>query len=165
MKKNTYFDSFPQTGWPSIRELQPFFLAPRGKEWSFEGGNDSWGLDAQGLDGTEHLPRAEGVHVHLYMIGNPDHGVHLVYDKWDGRTKSRYRFNSEGDLGRLYEYVESLHETRYPIGLFVSFAAAWNAVKEFVETDGELPKSIKWIADKDLPPDVFPDPLAEPPPK
>jgi hypothetical protein len=32
------------------------------------------------------------------------------------------------------------------------------AVKEFIETDGELPKSIEWIADPDIPPGAFPDP-------
>jgi hypothetical protein len=31
-------------------------------------------------------------------------------------------------------------------------------VKEFMETDGELPKSIAWIANKDLPANTFADP-------
>jgi hypothetical protein len=32
------------------------------------------------------------------------------------------------------------------------------AVKEFLETDGELPKSIEWVANADLPRNTFPDP-------
>lgn len=32
------------------------------------------------------------------------------------------------------------------------------AVKEFIETDGQLPKCIEWVANKDLPPGTFPDP-------
>jgi Immunity protein Imm1 len=36
--------------------------------------------------------------------------------------------------------VVSTHDTPLPIGLFVPFETAWEAVKEFIETDGELPK-------------------------
>ena len=31
-------------------------------------------------------------------------------------------------------------------------------VKEFMETDGQLPKSIEWVANSDLPPNTFPNP-------
>jgi len=43
-------------------------------------------------------------------------------------------------------------------GLFVPFAIAWKAVRQFMETDGELPDSIAWIAANDLPPGTFPVP-------
>jgi hypothetical protein len=46
-----------------------------------------------------------------------------------------------------------------PIGLFVPFDRAWLAVKEFIETDGALSKSIDWIDDADIPDEVFPDPV------
>jgi hypothetical protein len=42
--------------------------------------------------------------------------------------------------------------------LFIPFRTAWPAVREFIETDGELPTSIEWIASSDLPPETFPDP-------
>jgi hypothetical protein len=158
MIKSIVFDKFDGPGWPSPAELEPYFLAPKGKEWSYFGGNDSWGLDAQGLYGTEHLPRGESVNVHLYMTGNPDHGVYLQYDKWDGRTKTKYSFNAKGDLSRLFEFVRTLHGDPLSVGLFVPFPIAWKAVKEFIETDGELPKSIEWIAGRDLPPDAFREP-------
>jgi len=61
-------------------------------------------------------------------------------------------------LTRLREWVRSTHDTPLPAGLFVPFETAWKAVKEFIETDGELPKSIEWIANRDLPPNTFPDP-------
>jgi hypothetical protein len=61
-------------------------------------------------------------------------------------------------LTRLREWVRSLHDTPLPVGLFIPFEQAWKAVKEFIETDGQLPKSIEWIANRDLPPNTFPDP-------
>lgn len=158
MKRTIYFDHFRWSDWPSPDELAPFFLAPPGKEWSYRGGNDSWGLDIEGLYGTMGLPEAQQVGVSLTMIGNPRLGVFLDYRKWDGRIRKQYSYNSKGDLGRLGEFVESLHETRLSIGLFVPFASAWKAVKQFMETDGELPDSIEWVAASDLPKGTFPDP-------
>jgi hypothetical protein len=58
----------------------------------------------------------------------------------------------------LREWVRSLHSTPLPVGLFIPFDKAYSAVKEFIETDGALPKSIEWIANKDLPQGTFPDP-------
>ncbi|MDZ4056618.1 MAG: hypothetical protein U1D69_06550 [Polynucleobacter sp.] len=52
---------------------------------------------------------------------------------------------------------EDLHETASSAGFFISFAEAWKAVKEFIETDGELPKSIEWLASEDIPPEAFPE--------
>jgi hypothetical protein len=67
-------------------------------------------------------------------------------------------FSSKGDLSRIRELVRSFHNTPLPVGLFIPFESAWKAVKEFIETDGALPKSIEWIANSDLPPNTFPDP-------
>ena len=63
-----------------------------------------------------------------------------------------------GDMRRLRELVRSLHDDPLPVGLFIPFASAWQATKEFMATDGKLPKSIKWIAADKLPPDTFPEP-------
>ena len=158
VKKTIYFDNFPHHGWPAVSELEPFFLAPKGQEWSFEGRNDSWGIDIDGLYGTEDRAEIDRVGVHLYMIGNRDLGVYLIYDKWDGRIRQKYKYAAKGDLSRLGQFVESRHETPLSVGLFVPFPVAWKAVKEFMETDGELPTSIEWIASRDLPPETFPDP-------
>ncbi|MGH1419503.1 MAG: Imm1 family immunity protein, partial [Hyphomicrobiaceae bacterium] len=65
---------------------------------------------------------------------------------------------SKGDMTRLKEYVRSTHDDPLPVGLFIPFADAFKAVKEFMETEGQLPKSIDWVRDEDLPPDIFPDP-------
>jgi len=158
VKKTIYFDNFPHQGWPALSELEPFFLAPKGQEWSFEGRNDSWGIDIDGLYGTGDRAEIDRVGVHLYMIGNRNLGVYLIYDKWDGRIRQKYSYAPKGDFSRLGEFVESRHETPLSVGLFIPFPKAWKAVKEFMETDGELPTSIEWIAIRDLPPETFPVP-------
>jgi hypothetical protein len=96
MKKRTNFAHFDWEGWPQPAALAPFFLAPKGQEWCYDGGNDSWGLDASGLCGTEHLAEADGVKAHLHMVGNPNLGVYLIYSRWDGREKRKITMNSRG---------------------------------------------------------------------
>ena len=160
MIKRSYFDQFDGPGWPEPKQLERFFIAPRGQEWSYKGGNDSWGLSAEGLNGTENLPFNDQSSVDLSMIGNSDHGVYLWYSKWDGRLKRKSSYAAKGDLSRLVEFVESLHGDPLSIGLFVPFPMAWKAVKEFIERDGELPKSIEWLRAEDIPPEAFPDPGA-----
>lgn len=157
MRKNSYFDLFDGPGWPTSAELGRLLLSLGEDQWSYRGGNDSWGLDAQGLYGTYDLPQRERVEVRLYMTGNPDHGVTLQYDKWDGRVRRKEVYHSKGDLNRLEEFVISLHGTPLSVGLFIPFEVGWKVIKEFIETDGELP-SIEWIASRDLPPETFPDP-------
>jgi hypothetical protein len=157
MRKSTYFDAIDREGWPSPDVLKPFFLAPAGQEWSYYGGNDSWGLDADGMCGTENQDRLDQVRVAIGMIGNPVHGVYLYYNKWDGRIRSKRAYNSKGDLNRIGEFVRSLHGDPLSVGLFVPFPSAWLAVREFIETDGQLPKSIEWIASDALPPEAFPE--------
>jgi hypothetical protein len=161
MKKRTYFDKFDRRGWPALHELEPFFLAPKGKEWSYQGGNDSWGLMLEGLEGTEHLEYGDRhrIDVDLEMTGHPKHGLFLYYAKYGGGYQER--FFSKGDLSHLKDHVRTLHSDLRPIGLFIPFKEAWKAVKEFIETEGDLPKSIEWISSEDLPPDTFPPPWAK----
>lgn len=158
LKKTIYFDRYRWTEWPELTAIERFFLAPKGQEWSYLGGNDSWGIDIEGLYGTEGRPELERVDASLTMIGNPELGVYLSYDKWDGRVRKKYNYNSRGDLARLGEFVLSLHKTPLSVGLFVPFPVAWTAVKEFMDTDGALPGSIEWIAADKLPPGTFPVP-------
>jgi hypothetical protein len=158
VKKSVYFDVFDRRGWPAPEELQHYFLAPPGQRWTFgPGRNDCWGLAAEGADGTEHLGANAGrIDIHLTMIGNFEHGVLLLYQKWGGKHKDTYY--SKGDLTRLNEWVWTVHGSLMPIGLYIPFERAWLAVKEFMETDGTLPKSIEWMADADIPDEAFPDP-------
>ncbi|MGC2778515.1 MAG: Imm1 family immunity protein [Bradyrhizobium sp.] len=157
MKKSAYFASRPSAGWPHPKDLERYFLAPPGQRWFFETENESGSLTAEGVDGTEHLEANKGrIDINLMMWGNLRHGVLLMYEKWGGSVRETY--TSKGDLSRLRELVRGLHDTPLPVGLFVPFDIAWKAVKEFIETDGELPKSIAWIANRDLPPGTFPDP-------
>jgi hypothetical protein len=158
MRKTTHFDLFDPKGWPNPDELERYFLAPPGERWTFETGNDNWGLTLEGVDGTEHLLQNKGrIDIHLIMDGNPVHGVLLTYQKWGGGLKLTYY--SKGDPRRLRELVFSQQGSPRPVGLFIPYEKAWSAVKEFMETDGALPTSIEWVASRDLPPDTFPDPI------
>ena len=157
MKKRIYFDVLDAHGWPPPEQLTEYFLAPKGKEWSYLGGNDNWVLRAEGIEGTGDLEVNRGrIDVDLEMWGHPERGVLLIYSKWGGGF--RETCSSKGDLTRLGEFVRSLHGTPLPIGLFIPFDRAWPAVKEFMETNGRLPASIDWIPNRDLPPNTFPDP-------
>lgn len=158
MIKRVNFQDYHGPYWPEPSKLEPYFLAAGGEKWLSSGGNDSWGLDIQGLYGTAHLPERDRVNVHLYMTGHPDHGVQLKYNRWDGRVRKLSIYASKGDMRRVTEHVHSMHGTLLPIGLFVPFPVAWRAVKEFMERDGELPASIEWVDSDDLPPEAFPDP-------
>jgi len=157
MKKDTYFDSVWHDRWLEPRELERYFLAPPGKQWFDTGGNDTAGIGAKGVDGTAHLESEKGrIDLELMMWGNPDLGVLLIYRKYGGGFQDA--FTSFSDLNRLGEFVRTLHGDKLPVGLFIPFEEAWKAVKEFIETDGRLPRSIEWIANKDLPPNTFPPP-------
>jgi len=159
MKKSTYFDTFNRRGWPETKEFERYFLTSTGWHKFFESGNDCWGLSAEGVDGTEHLHTNTGrIDIHLTLLGHLDLGVLLNYRKWGGGLKDTYY--SKGDLRRLHEWVKTKDGDLMPIGLFIPCDTAWKAVKEFIEIDGALPKSIEWVADRDLPPEVFPDPRA-----
>jgi hypothetical protein len=107
--------------------------------------------------GDPNIPTDE-VKAALYIHMNAEHGVKLAYSRWDGRVQRKDDYDSKGDLTRLREFVRSFHDTPLSIGLFVPFERGWSAVKEFIETDGALPKSIEWIANRDLPPGTFPTP-------
>jgi hypothetical protein len=156
MQKRAYFDQFDKHEWPDPDWLEPYFLSPPEKRWFFESGNDGARLVAEGLYGTEGRPRESRVDSDLMMWANPALGVLLIYSKSGGGFRETY--SSKGDLSRLQEWVRTLHDDPMPIGLFIPFDKAWLAVKEFIETEGELPKSIEWVANRDLPPNTFPDP-------
>jgi hypothetical protein len=156
MRKCAYLDLPRANGWPRPEELEPYFLRPPGQCWGFKSGNDNAGLAAEGVDGTEDLDPNDGrIDVDLDMWGHPDLGVLLIHSKWGGGVKEMS--SSKGDLTRLREWVRSKHGTLLPAGLFIPHGTAWEAVKEFMETDGELPTGIEWIANRNLPRGTFPD--------
>jgi hypothetical protein len=158
MKKDIYFDRFFGPGWPSLDELKPYFQAPpAGRGWFHNTGNDSGSISLLGIENTEHLKFGEGrIDIKLAMWGHPELGVLLIYSKYGGASREDY--TSRGDLSRLKEWVRTLHNDPMPVGLYIPFAKSWLAVKEFIETEGQLPKSIEWVRNRDLPPGTFPDP-------
>src|SRR5262245_53994537 len=156
MRKTGYFASELMWEWPRPEEIEHYFLAPPGERWFFETGNDGAAFENKGVDGTEHLELGKGrIDIELMMWANEEFGVLLIWSKWGGGHEQTY--TSTGDMSRLREFVESSHDTPLPVGLFIPFDKAWMAVKEFLETDGGLPTSMEWIANRDLPPNTFPD--------
>lgn len=159
MRKHAYFHTFRDEGWPSPEFLKPYFRKPPPDaiSWFPNSGNDSGGLDLIGADGTEHLPEGKGrIDIELSMWGHPELGVLLIYSKLGGGHREVY--SSKGDLSKLRQWVRTLHDDPMPVGLYIPFAKAWLAVKEFMETEGKLPTSIEWIKNSDLPEGTFPDP-------
>ena len=159
MRKESYFEEFIGPGWPDSKQLERYFLAPPEQRWISRTGNDCWGFNVDGVDGTDRLEEGKGrIDIRLTMVGNRFHGVLLQYRRYgDGHTQEYY---SKGDLRRLQEWVETKDGDLMPVGLFVSFETAWKAVKEFIERDGAFPESIAWIAGRDVPRSAFPDPAA-----
>jgi hypothetical protein len=160
MKKSARIASdWYDEGWPEPEDIERYFLAPRGKQWFGREprSNDAGAFWIEGADGTEDLPENEGrIYIDLSLWGHPDLGVLLIYWKRGGGSDETY--SSAGDLAKLGEIFRANHGTKLPVGLFIPFEEAWKAVREFLETDGQLPKSIQWIANKDLPPNTFPPP-------
>jgi hypothetical protein len=154
--KSSYIDFRRHRGWPTLKELQPYVLAPPRQRSLLQTKNDNLGLVAEGVDGTEQLEPDEGrIDVDLDIWGHHELGILLIYSKWGGRLKQMY--SSKGDLSRLREWIYSTNRTALPVGLFINNATAWKAVKEFIETNGDLPTSIDWISNHDLPAGTFPD--------
>ncbi len=134
MRKSTYFASRASKGWPDPKELEHYFLAPRGHRWFFETRNDSGSLTAEGVDGTEHLEENKGrIDIDLQMWGHPDLGVLLIYSKWGGGLKLTY--SSKGDLRRLREWVRSTHDDSVAGGALHTFRAGLEG-REGVHRDG-----------------------------
>lgn len=158
MRKHAYFASRDFDGWPEPEEIKPYFLGPPGQRWFFDTGNDSAGFTAEGVDDTDYQDHADErqIDIYLNLWANPEFGVLLIYEKVGGGFDNV--FTSKGDMSRLKEYVLTLHDTPMPIAFYISFEEAWKAVKEFMETDGALPKSIEWVENNTLPRDTFPEP-------
>lgn len=157
MRKHAYFASRDIEGWPKPKEIEHYFLASPGKRWFFETRNDSAGFSADGVEGTGHLELENGrIDIWLRLWGHPKLGVLLIWTKSGGGL--RYAYSSRGDLSKLRKWVRTTHGDPMPVGLYIPYDKAWKAVKEFLETDGDLPKSIEWIANRDLPENTFPDP-------
>jgi len=159
MEKRSYFQSKHLNRWPTSSEIDLYLLSSHQRQGSFASGIDGGNLVAEGLYGTESLEPLTGrVDVYLYYVINPHHGFYFQYTKWDGRISRNDTYNSKGDLKRLKEFVRSLSGTPLSLDLFVPFEWGGRALKEFIESGGELPKSIAWIPNGDLPPEAFPLP-------
>ena len=156
MKKITSFRGYEGSGWPDQKWLEPFFLTSAGRREVFGGRNNGWGLRARGVDGTEDLPFDKEINITLHIIGKPDLGVLLVYDRMS--ATDGYSYYSVGDPKKFRTLVKATQVSRMPMGLFVPFEQALKAVVEFADTNGARPKCIEWIAPSELPEGSFPEP-------
>src|SRR5262245_10030319 len=162
MNKSAYFASRDYPGWPQPQDIERYFLAPQWQRSCFGSGNDSAAFEADGIDGTDHVPRSDQrrSNIRLTLVAHPTFGVTLQWSKWDGRQRERNTHYSRGDLARVGQFVWDLHGSLNPVALFVPYETAWNAVKEFLDHAAALPKNIEWIASDALPPATFAEPIA-----
>ena len=160
MRNRVYFGRFDAPFWPALGELKPYFLPTAGQAWFNSGGNDTASLTLEGVDGTDHLDQYNGrIDISLQMVGHPTYGVFLFYEK-----TGAVRYSSKGDMTKFKTYLRTLHDDLRTLAFFIPFDKAWLAVKEFIETDGQLPKSIEWVNMKGLQGDPFPVPHHVPSP-
>ena len=159
VKKEAAFDDHWGNGWPEISVVEQALSDPERLAQLFARGRDGACFSIEWIyDKNNSAPQYDLVGATLYVHMNPDHGIKLQYSKWDGRIGEKKIFHSKGDLARLTQFVRSFHRTPLSIGLFIPFETGRKAVKEFLETDGELPRSIDWVSDDELPSEVFPRP-------
>jgi hypothetical protein len=156
MKKWTDFRDYEGSGWPDQKWLAPYFLTPAGRQKAFGIGNNHWCVTARGVDGTENLPFDKRIDIDLHIVGKPELGALLLYDRVSATDGHAYY--SLGDLKMLRTLVKAKQGSRMPVGLFIPFERALKAVMEFIQTNGALPKCIEWIASTDLPEGSFPEP-------
>jgi hypothetical protein len=157
MIKTTYFLDHSGFGWPDEKWLKPYFVTPAGRHAAFGRDNECWGITAECVEGTERLPRDCQIDIDLTILGKPDLGVFLMYDRLS--KKDGEALYSKGNMGMLRRWVTTRQGDQWPVGLFIPFERALQAVLEFIETDGSLPKCIDWIASIDLPEGTFPAPM------
>jgi hypothetical protein len=149
----SYFDTRFTEQWPTVDEIAPFFIGS-GSLWFDTGGNDSAALVARSVESglSSHYRRD----VSLRMDGFPNVGVMLHHvTREPGGRFGRFSLRTSRELA---SHIRTLHNSPVPFGLITPFEQAFLAVKEFIENDGRLPKSIAWVHENDLPEGTFPLP-------
>jgi len=158
LRKEASFDTHWGDGWPDVKTVEYCLCDPQRRAQYFADGYDGGCFAIEGYEDEKLVPISPYKGAVLYMHMNPEHGIKLQHSCWDRRVGRRDTYHSRGNLSRLKEFVRSFHGTPLSVGLFVPFDVGCRAVKEFMETNGELPRSISWVSETDLPVGVFPDP-------
>lgn len=157
MKTRAYFDELWGDEWPTIDWLEPRFRAPPRGISPLQAKKGDGRFEVEGVDGTGHLDKNNGrIDAVMLLCADPRYGLLFDYTRFGGGV--REAFLSKGDLRRRLEWVKSPHGTPLSIGLFVPVEKGWNALKQFIESKGQLPTAIEWIAEGELPPETFPLP-------
>ena len=114
MKKITIFRGYEGPGWPDEKWLAPYFLTPAGRHQVFGIRNNHWGLTASGVDGTEDLPFDKEINITLNVVGKPDLGALLYYERLS--ETDGYAYYSVGNVKMLRTLVEAKQVSRMPLG-------------------------------------------------
>jgi len=142
---------------PDQVDLSPFFSNPGSPDWFPEGRTDNASLVYKGLRGAAPLtPGSGSIDATLELWGSKMHGVMIWYRI--GTLMDSNHYFSKGDMLRIRRFYRTAHGDLRPLAFFIPFERALVAVKEFISTNGELPKSIEWISSNDVPPNTFPEP-------
>ena len=158
MKKITSFRGYEGPDWPDQQWLARYFLTPAGRHKVFGVRNNHWGLKAEGVDGTQDLPFDKRIDIDLHIVGKPDLGVVLLYERVSAADGYSYSYYSVGDPKMFRTLVKATQVSRIPMGLFIPFEQALKAITEFIRTNGARPKCIEWITPSELPEGSFPEP-------
>ncbi len=154
MKRTSYFNSQRRDTWPTVPEIASYFEPRGGAAWSRPLGNDTASLTLEGVDGTQGLEQYRGrMDISLRLLAHAKYGVFLFYEKSRGA-----RYSSKGDMTKVKTYVRTAHDDLRTLAFFIPFEKAWLAVKDFIESNGDLPKSIDWVDMKEIKELAFPEP-------
>ena len=120
-----------------------------------QSGDGSFSIE--GVDGTEHLESGRGrIDITLFFVADPEFGGMLSWRKGGGAL--RQCFYSKGDFRRRLEWVWTPQGTPFSAGFFIPVDKVWNALKQFIQSDGALPDAVHWVDSNELPVDTFPPP-------
>lgn len=155
MRVHSTFGKMSIRDFPSIKDIERFFVSYKEDEWSV-GGASGADIVIYGAHGTEDgTPFKDRVDIWITIYDHPEYGMCTQYTKGGGGYRDNYF--SLGDVGRLSKVMHTRHGDPLPVGLFVSPTTAWIAVKHFIETRGDRSPDIDWISADDVPREAFPE--------
>ncbi|MEM7303584.1 MAG: hypothetical protein AAF468_21095 [Pseudomonadota bacterium] len=141
--------------WPDPAEIKPFFSPEYENNEIYHGGGDDAVITLEGIDGTEHLQLGEGrKDIVLMMWFSPKFGVMLFYHRYgieDGEI-----YYSKGDMSKIHTVKRNKHSDPLPVALFIPFDDAFNALEDFINSEGKRSDRIEWVSGLDIPSNTFP---------
>lgn len=120
-------------GQPTRREAdsadyRPYFLDYDPEKW-----------DAEVNGGAFKFIDPEGASHNCLIIHSADHGICLMFDKWDKKFIAGVA--TVADEGRMQETVDVGSDEIYPVGCFISPQEAWPLVESYLNEPNTFPHS------------------------